>query len=84
MNILLDLEIDTESISIAETVVKSLLIDIKTTSEFFDRSEIKISSKKERIKLVVSSTDITAAKATINTCLKWLENSINIVEKFKK
>ena len=80
----LEVEIKTKNDSIAETVVKSLFIDIITTSEFFERSNINLSSVQESIFLKITSKDITAAKASINTCLKWIENSIKIIENFKQ
>ena len=67
---------------LAEKVVKSLKSDISNTSEFFDRSSLIINSKNNMIDLEITASDLTAAKASINSCLQWLENSINILEKY--
>ena len=67
---------------LAEKVVKSLKSDISNTSDFFDRSSLIINSKNNIIDLEITASDITAAKASINSCLQWLENSINILEKY--
>lgn len=70
--------------SIAEKVVKSLQSDISNTSEFFERSSIHIQAHHKTIELEIKALDIVAAKASINSCLQWLENSINILEKYSK
>ena len=70
--------------SIAEKVVKSLQSDITNTSEFFDRSTLIIKANINTIELEIKASDIVAAKASINSCLLWLENSINIIEKYSK
>ena len=67
---------------LAEKVVKSLKSDISNTSDFFDRSSLIINSKNNMIDLEITASDLTAAKASINSCLQWLENSINILEKY--
>ena len=66
----------------AKMVVDSLLIDINTTSDYFDRSDIKLSANSNIIELRIYAKDLISAKASINTSLKWIENSINIIEMF--
>ena len=66
----------------AKMVVESLLIDINTTSDYFDRSDIKLSANSNIIELRIYAKDLISAKASINTSLKWIENSINIIEMF--
>lgn len=82
MSIDLYLEIETSS-NFANKVVSSLKIDIDTTSEFFNRSSLKINAENNKIILEINSKDFISAKASINTCLKWLENSIKIIEKYQ-
>ena len=78
----MNIEIETKSKFIADLVVKSVVIDINTTSEYFERSNLRIESNNSIIQLKVDSTDIISARASINTCLKWVENSMKIIEYF--
>ena len=79
LHINIKLEIATESPIIAENVVKSVSIDINSSNEVFDRSVLNLSAENEKLILEINSKDISSAKASINTSLKWIENSINIV-----
>lgn len=82
MNLSAKFEFEVSSESFAEKVVKSLKSDISSTSEFFDRSSLKIKNYQNKIELEIKALDIPAAKASINSSLLWLENSINILEKY--
>ena len=84
MNLVAKFEFEMLNDSLAEKVVKSLKSDILSTSEFFERSILKIQINHIRIELEIQASDISAAKASINSCLLWLENSINILEKYNK
>lgn len=82
MNLVIKFVFELSSKIIAEKAVKSIQSDIESTSTFFERSMLKIEEKDNRIELEISASDISAAKASINSCLLWLENSINILEKY--
>jgi tRNA threonylcarbamoyladenosine modification (KEOPS) complex Pcc1 subunit len=68
--------------ALAEKVVKSLKSDIEKTSNFFERSNLTIKAQANKIELEIKASDLTAAKASINSCLYWIENSVNILEKY--
>lgn len=70
--------------SLASKIVKSVESDILNTSDFFERSKLSISTNLNTVELQIEAQDIVAAKASINSCLLWLENSINILEKYDK
>ena len=80
--ITLNLEINVKSDMIAKNVVKSLSIDINGMSDLFERSSLVIKEYNSFICLQIQAQDLISAKASINTCLKWLENSLKIQEKF--
>ena len=82
MQLVIKFQFEVSTKIFAEKVVKSLKSDISNTSDFFDRSSLIINSKNNIIDLEITASDITAAKASINSCLQWLENSINILEKY--
>lgn len=82
MNLVVKFVFELSNEIVAEKAVKSLQSDIESTSTFFERSMLKIEEKDNRIELEISASDIPAAKASINSCLLWLENSINILEKY--
>ncbi len=84
MDLVAKFEFVVSSESVAEKVVKSLQSDITNTSEFFDRSALVINANSNTINLEIKASDIVAAKASINSCLLWLENSINVIEKYSK
>lgn len=75
-------EFEVSTPEIAEKVIKSLKSDILNTSDFFERSNLQITSQANKIKLKIAATDLIAAKASINSCLQWIENSIKILEKY--
>ena len=82
MKLVSSFQFEVTSPTVAEKVVRSLENDITNTSDFFDRSSLKISANLNIIELEIIASDIVAAKASINSCLLWLENSINIIEKY--
>ena len=82
MNIITKFQFEVSTDILAEKVVKSLENDISNTSEFFDRSSLKIEARSKFIELEIQASDITSAKASINSCLHWLETSVNILEKY--
>lgn len=84
MDLVATFQFSVSSDSIAEKVVKSLQSDISNTSQFFERSSLHIEANHSTIELEIKALDIVAAKASINSCLLWLENSINILEKYSK
>ena len=82
MNLVVKFVFELSNEIVAEKAVKSLQSDIESTSTFFERSMLKIEEKDNRIELEISASDIPAAKASINSCLLWLENSNNILVKY--
>ena len=82
MKLVTKFQLEVSSSLVAEKVVKSLQSDIVNTSDFFDRSSLQISANMNTIELEIKASDIVAAKASINSCLLWLENSINLIEKY--
>ena len=83
MLINLKFEIETKSPTIAIKVVESVSIDINSSNDVFDRSLLKLFAKDQNLILEINSKDISSAKASINTSLKWIENSINIIETYQ-
>ena len=84
MNLVTKFSFNVESESLANKIVQSIESDILNTSEFFERSHLVIKSNSNIIELQIEAQDFVAAKASINSCLLWLENSIKILEKYNK
>ena len=84
MSITIDVEIEVSSISNAKKIVQAVEVDVKSTSNYFERSELHIKSLDKKIILNIIAKDIIAAKSSINTTLIWLENSIMVIEKYSK
>ena len=82
MEFIATIEFEVESQTLAEKVVLSIKSDITNTSNFFERSTLNIYCKLNKIILEIIAKDFTAAKASINSCLLWVENSIQILEKY--
>ena len=82
MDLFASFEFEVSTPILAEKVVASMKSDIVNTSDFFERSSLIIKSSANKIILEITASDITAAKASINSCLHWIENSINILETF--
>ena len=84
MSITIDVEIEVSSISNAKKIVQAVEVDVKSTSNYFERSELHIKSLDKKIMLNIIAKDIIAAKSSINTTLIWLENAIMVIEKYSK
>lgn len=84
MNLITNFSFTVASESLAKKIVQSLESDILNTSEFFERSHLEIKSDSNNIELQIEAQDFVAAKASINSCLLWIENSIKILEKYNK
>lgn len=82
MEIKLELILETESEVHAKKIVQAVSIDVKSSSEYFERSKLELTSDRNKIFLTIIAKDFTAAKSSINATLLWLENSINIIEKY--
>ena len=82
MKINISLEIPMVSKKMAENIILSLNHDISMTSDHFERSNIDLSSKGNIIYLNVEANDLIAAKATINSSISWLDNSLKIFKKY--
>ena len=76
MKIKIDLKFKASSEKLAINVIQALLPDITDTSKYFERSELILSNQREIIQLQIKANDLIAAKSSINTTLKWIENSI--------
>ena len=84
MSITIDLEIEVSSIVNAKKIVQAVEVDVKSASNYFERSELRIFSLNNKIMLKIIAKDIVAAKSSINTTLIWLENAIMVIEKYSK
>jgi len=82
MEINLTVKVEASTAEIASKVVKSLEIDIISALDIFERSNLSIKSNDKIIELLVKASDISAAKASINSSLQWIENSLSILEKY--
>ncbi|MHA2363130.1 MAG: KEOPS complex subunit Pcc1 [Candidatus Hodarchaeales archaeon] len=82
MIISLEIVIEVSTEIIAKKVIQAVITDVNSASDYFERSVIKIRNQRNLIRLNISANDIIAAKSSINSVLLWLENSIDIIEKF--
>ena len=82
MKVSLNLEIELNSEAEAKKVVQAVIIDVESSSDYFERSKLEIKSQKNKIILKIEAKDIIAAKSSVNTTLIWLENAIKIIEKY--
>ena len=82
MEVKLELQFEAISEIHAKKIVQAVSIDVKSSSEYFERSELELTSNGNKIFLTIIAKDFIAAKSSINATLLWLENSINIIEKF--
>lgn len=80
--ITLNLDIEVSSETNAEKIVQAVVLDVQSSSDYFERSELEIKSQKNKILLYIKAKDIIAAKSSVNATLIWLENAIKIIEKY--
>jgi KEOPS complex subunit Pcc1 len=61
----------------ARIIYASLLPEIQ--EQRFDRSKVSISLKAQKMVINVTAQDITAAKATISSLLRWISATTKVV-----
>ncbi len=77
-----DFSINYNSETQAQIIYKSLLPEIQ--KHRFERSKVSISIKKQEIEINITAQDITAAKASISSVLRWVSATTEAVTTFSK
>ncbi len=81
-NIEIHLSIQFDSEHEAQIVIASLQPEIQEHD--FDRSKVSISQKKGKIIIYIAAQDLNAAKATINSVLRWISATNEVINIFSK
>ncbi len=81
-NLEIHLSIQFDSEHEAQIVIASLQPEIQEHD--FDRSKVSISQKKGKIIIYIAAQDLNAAKATINSVLRWISASTEVINSFSK
>ncbi|MHA2074558.1 MAG: KEOPS complex subunit Pcc1 [Candidatus Hodarchaeales archaeon] len=50
----------------------------------FDRSKVSITQSNRKIVIYISAQDLNAAKATINSVLRWISTASEVISTFSK
>ena len=80
LEIYLSIQFDSEHE--AQIVIASLQPEIQEHD--FDRSKMSISQKKGKITIYIAAQDLNAAKATINSVLRWISAATEVINTFSK
>lgn len=66
----------------AQIIIASLQPEIQEHD--FDRSKVSISQNKGKIIIHIAAQDLNAAKATINSVLRWISTTTEVINTFSK
>ena len=66
----------------SQIIFTSLLPEIQKHD--FERSQVSIYLKKSKIKVKIHAQDLNAAKATINSVLRWISTTSGVISAFSK
>ena len=59
-------------------------VGIETKSEALSRSSIELSSRGDRLTLLIKAQDLSAMRAALNTYLRWISMCAGLTEKPQK
>ncbi len=66
----------------SQIIFTSLLPEIQKHD--FERSQVSIFLKKSKISVKIQAQDLNAAKATINSVLRWISTTSSVISTFSK
>ncbi|MFX0088208.1 MAG: KEOPS complex subunit Pcc1 [Candidatus Hodarchaeota archaeon] len=66
----------------SQIIFTSLLPEIQEHD--FERSQVSIFLKKSKINVKIQAQDLNAAKATINSLLRWISTTSSVISTFSK
>ena len=69
---------------LVKQLIQALEPEISSSSEKFSRSTIQIGIKNDIFFAEIEAADITAAKASFNSLINWINSSLAIFQNFKK
>ncbi len=74
----LDMDFDFDTEEICKNIHDTLIIETKI--KLNDRANVNITRKGKKLLLKLNATDTVSARAAVNSYLKWLNLSLELIE----